>query len=228
MAETITLKAERRDTSGKGAARKLRQAGRIPAVIYGSGREAESLTLAQTDLDKYITDIHGSTVVEVAVDGGATVRALVREIQRHPIRKTITHVDFYEIHAGEKISLDVPIALVGSPDGVRNQGGVLEQFIRNLEIEVLPKDIPEHIEVDVTDLRVHGSIHVRDLQVPNAKILTDPNRTVCTVVPPRVEEEPVVEAAAAEELAEPELIRKRAEEEEAGEGGEAEGEETEE
>ena len=95
---------------------------------------------------------------------------------------------------------------------------------RYLTIEVFPKDIPERIEVDVTALRVHGSIHVRDLQVPNAEILTDPNRTVCTVVPPRVEEEPVAAAAEAEEGAEPELIRKRPEEEE----GEAEEEATEE
>ncbi|MGD2135638.1 MAG: 50S ribosomal protein L25, partial [Gemmatimonadales bacterium] len=178
MAETITLKADRRDASGTGAARKLRAAGRIPAVIYGSGREAESLSLARTDLDKHIVNIHSSTVVEVTVEGGGAVQALVREIQRHPTRKEITHVDLYEIHAGEKISVDVPVALVGSPDGVRNQGGVLEQFIRALEIEVLPKDIPDQVEVDVTDLRVHDSIHVRELSVPDAKILTDPNRTV--------------------------------------------------
>lgn len=223
MAETITIQAERREHTGKGAARKLRQAGQVPAVIYGSGRAAEALSVPRIDLDKYAGALRGSTLVELAL-GGQMVSAVVREIQRHPIRKTITHVDFYEIHAGEKISLDVPVALVGSPDGVRNQGGVLEQFIRELEIEVLPKDIPERIEVDVTALRVHGSIHVRDLDVPNAEILTDPNRTVCTVVPPRVEEEPTAAAAEEEEGVEPELIRKRPEEEE----GESEEEATEE
>jgi large subunit ribosomal protein L25 len=213
MADTITIQAERREHTGKGAARKLRQAGQVPAVIYGSGRDAEALTVPKIDLDKYAGSLRGSTVVSLAM-GGQTVSAVVREIQRHPTRKTITHVDFYEIHAGEKISLDVPVTLTGAPDGVRNQGGVLEQFIRELEIEVLPKDIPDRIEVDVTDLRVHGSIHVRDLQVPDARILTDPNRTVCTVVPPRVEEEPTVAVTEEEEGVEPELIRKRAEEEE--------------
>lgn len=214
MADLVTLNAERRESTGKGAARKLRQAGKVPAVIYGSGRSAEALSVPRTDLDKYAGSLRGSTLVQLAVDG-QTVSAVVREIQRHPTRKVITHVDFYEIHAGERISLDVPVVMVGSPDGVRNQGGVLEQFIRELEIEVLPKDIPERVEVDVTALRVHGSIHVRDLEVPDARVLTDPNRTVCTVVPPRVEEEPTVAVAEEEAEAEPEVIRKRPEE---GEG----------
>jgi large subunit ribosomal protein L25 len=217
MKETVTLSAERRQDTGKGVARKLRASGRIPAVIYGHGREPESLTLSQTELDKVLHQIAGgSTIIDLQV-GGASVQALIREVQRHPTRKSVRHVDFYEIHAGEKLSLDVPVALLGSPDGVRNGGGVLEQFLREITIEVLPRNIPERIEVDVTDLRIGDSLHVSDLSVENAKILADPSATLCTVVPPRVEAEPVVEIEEEEELAEPELIRKQREEEEESE-----------
>jgi large subunit ribosomal protein L25 len=154
---------------------------------------------------------------ELAIDG-APVRALIREIQRHPVRSQIIHVDFYEIHAGEKVALEVPVHLIGSPDGVRNGGGVLDQLIRELKIRVLPTDIPEHIDVDVTELRVGQSLHVSDLKIASAEILTEPTTAVCTVVAPRIEVEEVAAAAVVpEEAAEPELIRKPKEEEEEGE-----------
>lgn len=211
----ITLAAERRQESGKSAVRKLRQSGKIPAVVYGHGRKPEPLTISLTDFEKVLTQTHaGAAVIDLTING-STIRTLVRDIQRHPIRKTVTHVDFLEIHAGERIRVDVPVELVGSPDGVRHAGGVLEQFLREIEIDVLPRDIPEHVQIDVTELRVAHSIHVRDITIENAKILTDPDTTVCTVVPPRVEVEPVVEAEE-EEVAEPELIRKPKGEAEAG------------
>ncbi len=223
MADAVVLTAQRRTDSGKGAARKLRSSGFVPAVVYGHGRETQSLAVAQTELDRVLPRLaRGSTVFDLTVDG-QTVQALIREIQRHPTKKTVTHLDFYEIHAGERITLDVPVTLVGSPEGVRNAGGVLEQFLRALEIEVLPRDIPEHIEVDVTDLGIGHSLHVSDISVPNAVVLSDPHTTICTVVPPRVEEEPVPELAE-EEAAEPELIRKPREDEEESEEGEAAGE----
>lgn len=220
MATSVALTAERRSGTGKGAARQLRARGRIPAVIYGHGREPESLSVGETELERALTGVAaGSTVFDLAIDGAA-VKALIREIQRHPYRAKIVHVDFYEIHAGEKITLEVPIQLVGSPDGVRNAGGVLDQVLREIEIRVLPGDIPERIEVDVTNLRVGASLHVRDMTVTNAEIITDPDTTVCTVVPPRIEEEPVAAVVEAEEAAEPELIRKPKEDEEEPEGDE--------
>lgn len=222
MKATVALSAERRQDTGKGAARKLRAKGRIPAVIYGHGRQAESLTLSQTELDKVLHQIGGgSTIIDLDVEG-SQVQALIREVQRHPTRRSVHHVDFIEVHAGERLTLDVPIALAGSPDGVRNGGGVLEQFLREITIEVLPRDIPERVEVDVTDLRIANSLHVSDLQIENAKILTDPKTTICTVVPPRVEAEPVVALEEEEETAEPELIRKARAEEEESEAGESE------
>jgi large subunit ribosomal protein L25 len=223
MKATVTLSAERRTDTGKGAARKLRAGGRIPAVIYGHGREPESLSLSQSELDKVLHQIAGgSTIIDLNVEGAAVVQALIREVQRHPTRKAVHHVDFYEVHAGERLTLDVPIALAGSPDGVRNGGGVLEQFLREITIEVLPRDIPERVEVDVTDLKIANSLHVSDLQIENAKILTDPKTTICTVVAPRVEAEPVVAFEEEEEAAEPELIRKARGEEEESEEEESE------
>lgn len=221
MTDTVTLSAERRQEGGKGSARKLRAGGRVPAVIYGHGRETESLSLQLAELDKVLQRIAGgSAIIDLNVDGTET-RALIREVQRHPTRKTVTHVDFLEVHAGEVLTLEVPLALVGTPDGVRNGGGVLEQFLREITIEVLPKDIPERVKVDVESLRIGASLHVSDIAVENAKILTDPKTTICTVVAPRVEAEPTEGMAEEEETAEPELIRKtRAEDETEGEASE--------
>jgi large subunit ribosomal protein L25 len=225
MAQTITLKAERRANIGTGAARQLRRQGQIPAVIYGHGREPECLAIETAELEKVLAGIAGSTVIELKT-GSKKQRALIREVQRHPTRPDILHIDFLEVHAGEKLTVKSPIRLVGSPEGVRNQGGVLDQITRELEIRVLPKDMPEFVEVDVTELTVAHSVHVRDIVVPNAEILDDPEATVCTVVPPRVEIEPVAVAEEEEEeLLEPELIRKAKAEEEAEEtevgGGES-------
>jgi large subunit ribosomal protein L25 len=223
---TVALGAERRTGRGKGPARQLRLNGRIPAVIYGHGREPESLSLSEKDLEQALTGIAaGSTVFDLSIDG-ATVKALIREIQRHPVRPRIVHVDFLEVHAGEKVTVEVPLHLTGTPDGVRNAGGVLDQLMRQVKIKVEPTEIPAHIEVDVTNLRVGTSLHVSDLPPGNYEILEEATDTICTVVAPRIEEEPVVAAAAAapEEAAEPELIRKPKEEE----GEEGEGEEKEE
>lgn len=218
MPHTIPLAVERRAASGKGGARQLRLHGRVPAVIYGHGREPQALSIGAKDLERALTGIAAeATLFELAIEG-APVKALIREIQRHPVRSQIIHVDFYEIHAGEKVALEVPVHLIGSPDGVRNGGGVLDQLIRELRIRVLPTDIPEHIDVDVTELRVGQSLHVSDLKIANAEILTEPTTAVCTVVAPRIEVEEVAAAAVVpEEAAEPELIRKPKEEEEEGE-----------
>jgi large subunit ribosomal protein L25 len=221
MAE-LNLSAEERAVTGKGAARKIRQGGRIPAVIYGHGRESLALTVSSTELEKVLSQTHGGSVLVQLTINGSTTRTLMREIQRHPTKRTPIHVDFLEVHAGERLRVDVPLVLHGSPDGVRNAGGVLEQFLRELEIEVLPRDIPERIEIDVTALKVGNSLHVEDVTVENAKILTDRDVTICSVVPPRVEEEPAPEELE-EGAAEPELIRKPK-----AEGEELEGEPTEE
>ncbi len=221
MATKVALTAERRAANGKGAARQVRFAGKVPAVVYGHGREPEALSLNLGELEKALTGIAaGSTLIDLTVDG-KTVKTLIREIQRHRTRSRIIHVDFYEIHADEKIKLSIPVHLTGTPDGVKNGGGVLDQVLREIQIEVLPADIPERVTVDVSALGIGMSIHVRDIKIERAVILTEGDGTLCTVAAPRAEEVAVVPGAeAATDAAEPELIRKPKPEDEEGEGAE--------
>ena len=222
MAQFVSLTANPRVVRGKGAARQVRFQKKVPAVIYGHGRTSQALEVDAQALEKALTGIEpASTIIELTLDGKKT-RTLIREIQRHPVRPDIIHVDFYEIRADEKVTLRVPVHLVGTPDGVRNAGGVLDQVTREVEIEVMPEHIPNRVELDVTTLTIGRSLHVRDLQVPNATILTLADLTIATVVPPRAEEVVAPAAETGVEVAEPELIRKVREEE--GEEGEADAE----
>jgi large subunit ribosomal protein L25 len=208
MAQQASLQVASRSTKGKGAARTLRREGKVPGVIYGHGREAESVTIDTGALTKMLIGISaGTTILDVAVDGRPPVKALIREIQRDALRPAeIIHLDLYEVKSDEEITLEVPVHLVGVPDGVRNFGGVLDHVLRELEIEVLPSDIPEHVELDVTALAIGHSLFVRDVQIPKARILNDPDTPICTVVAPRTEEAPAVPEEVA--TTEPELIRK--------------------
>jgi large subunit ribosomal protein L25 len=222
MAQFVELAASPRAKTGKGAARQVRFQKKVPAVIYGHGRPSQSLELDAQALELALIGIEpASTIIELTLEG-KKARTLIREIQRHPVRPDIIHVDFYEIHADEKVTLKVPVHLVGTADGVRNAGGVLDQVTREVEIEVLPDHIPDRVELDVTPLAIGRSLHVRDLVIPNATILTLADLTIATVVPPRAEEVVAPTAEAAVEVAEPELIRKVREEE--GEEGAAEAE----
>lgn len=216
---TASLNAKSRSESGKGAARSLRRNGEVPAVVYGHAREPQSLSVNSRELDKLLQHITAeSTVVELSLDGG-TSRTLIREIQRHPFKNVILHVDFQELVAGEAVSVRVPIVLVGTPEGVRNSGGVLDQLMRELAIEVDPANIPNHIDVDVTGLAVGHTIHVSDVTLPEGvTVVDDGGGTICVVSVPKVSTATEV----TEEVAapgEPELIRKPKPEEgsEAGE-----------
>jgi len=220
MAQQANLSAHSRHHTGKGAARSLRRDGKIPAIIYGHGREPEALSVDSGAFARLLTGITAaSTIVDVTVDDRTPVKALIREIQRDPLRPSdVLHLDLYEVRADEKITLSVPVHLVGVPDGVRNFGGILDTSLRELEIRVFPADIPGRVELDVTALTIGHSLYVRDVQIPKAEILNDADLPVCTVVAPRAEE--IVKPAGEEPtaIAEPELIRKpKAEDEEAEE-----------
>ena len=199
---TASLSASVRTETGKGAARKIRQAGNIPAVIYGHGREPQSLMLNARETDKLLKSIAiSSTVIELGIDG-KVCRSLIREVQRHPFKRTITHIDFQELVVGETVSVHCPIVYVGVPEGVRLEGGLLDQIMHQLHIQVDPSAIPNHIDVDVSALKVGKSLHVSDLMLPaGIKVLDEPGTTVCIVQVPKV----AVETAAA--AAEPEVIR---------------------
>jgi large subunit ribosomal protein L25 len=218
---TANLTATKRADAGKGAARKLRRAQMIPGIIYGHNREPQMLAVDLREFERLLERVAAeTTVVELNIDG-TTARTLIREIQRHPFKRQILHVDFQELVAGEKVTVDVPLVLTGTPAGVRSSGGVLDQIMREITVEVDPSNIPNHIDVDVSALGLNDSIHVSDLVVPaGVKVLDDADATVCVVVPPRIEVEAAAPAeAAAEGVVEPEVIRKPKAEE-----GEAEGE----
>jgi large subunit ribosomal protein L25 len=220
MAQQVNLQAATRSETGKGAARSLRRAGKVPGVIYGHGREPEAVAVDTSALNKMLIGVSAATaIVDVTVDGRTPVKALIREIQRHPVRPAeILHLDLYEVHADETITLSVPVRLLGIPDGVRNHGGVLDHSLRDLEIEVFPADIPEHIDLDVTALGIGKSLFVRDIKLEKGKILSDPDTPVCSVVAPRTEEVAAVVPEETVASAEPELIRKPKPEAEGEEG----------
>ena len=218
MATKHSLAAESRTTKGKGAARSARRAGRVPAVIYGHHREAAPLTVDAGALFRLLTVEQASrALLDVSVDGKPPVKALIREIQRDPVRKQdIVHLDLYEVKADEKIVVKVQVHLIGTAEGVRNGGGILEHPVRELTCRVFPADIPEHFEVDVTLLGIGKSIHVSELSIPKAEIMDDGALVVAAVVAPRVEEV-AVPAADAAAVAEPEVIKKGKDDEDAAE-----------
>ena len=206
------LSAAARTESGKGASRAMRRDGRIPAIIYGHKRAPQSLSINAKELGLLLGRIAAeATVIELSVDGNAS-RTLIREIQRHPFKKQILHVDFQELVAGEKVTVRIPIRLVGTPEGVRLSGGIMDQTLRDLEIRVDPSIIPDHIDVDVSHLTVGHSIHVSELTLAEGiEVLTDSNATVCVCAIPKavVEVTPAAEAEVTTDAAvEPELIRK--------------------
>lgn len=215
---TANLSATPRSETGKGAARKLRARFAVPGVLYGHHRDPQPLAIDGREFDRLI-ERHAAetTVVELALEG-QSVRTLIREIQRHPFKRTILHVDFQALVAGEKVTVDIPIVIIGTPAGVR-AGGVLDQVMRELTVEVDPSNIPNHVDLDVSELNLNQSLHVSDIKLPEGiEVLDDPDATVCVVAPPRVVEEEAPAVAEVEAGAEPELIRKpKGEESEEGE-----------
>jgi large subunit ribosomal protein L25 len=215
---TATLSASPRTGTGKGVARTLRLSGQIPGVIYGHARQPQPLTLNAREFDRLMEHVTASTVIEVDV-GGKTSKTLIREIQRHPYKKQVLHVDFLELVAGEKVTVEIPIVYVGTPQGVRD-GGILEQIKHELTVEADPTTLPEHIEVDVSALTIGHTLYVRDIRVPEgATVQDDADSPVALVAAPTaeptpVEAMPVIEGAAPEAAPEPELIRRPKEGEE--------------
>jgi len=225
MATKAALSAQPREGNGKGGARKLRSQGRVPAVIYGHGEQTRSLSVDAHELATLFSRIRvENTVITMNIEGdGQPARALVREVQRHAYRDDVLHVDFYQIHAGESITVAVPLRLVGAAPGVK-AGGILQHALNEIEVRCLPDHIPEVLDVDISSLEIGDSVRVVQVQPPEGvTFLVDPERTICSVMAPTVAAVTEAEegAPAEEGLAEPEVIaRGRAEDEEGSEGGE--------
>jgi large subunit ribosomal protein L25 len=221
MAEIFDVEAEARETFGKNAARRLRHSGRIPAVVYGGGGPAVSVTVDPKEIVRILRSEAGhNAIFTLQIPEKAPARVMLRDWQWEPIKGDLMHVDMVRIARDEKLRVRIPVRIMGEAQGVKVQGGVLEFILREVEVECLPYDIPEHINLDVTDLVIGRQLRVSDLPVAaSVKVLADPGRVVAHVVPPKTEAAPAAEVAEVVETpAEPELIRKRkAEEEEGGE-----------
>jgi large subunit ribosomal protein L25 len=203
MAE-LKLVADKREGTGKGVARKLRAAGRVPAVLYGQGTEPVALSVDARDLlHVFHTGAGTNALVDLVVDGSNHL-AMAREVQRDHIRGRFVHVDFLAVSRDQRITVSVPVRLTGESAGVK-AGGVLEHHLWELQVECLPADVPEAIEAEVAELEIGSSLRVEDLVAPQgATILTSPDELVVAVTQPqaRVELEEAVPAEAAEEGAE--------------------------
>jgi large subunit ribosomal protein L25 len=222
--EQVTLRADQRTSSGSRPAKRLRREGRIPAIVYGRGQEAVSVTVSQRDLYGALhTEAGLNALINLEIDGGDTVLSVAREIQRHPVRGEITHLDFIKVSLDVAIQADVGLDYVGDPVGVREEGGFVEAIENSVLIEALPTQIPSSIEVDINELGIGDTLKVADLPaIEGVEYVDDPERPLVTVLLPRVEEEPVVEellegeeleAALEEEGAAPEAEETAADEE---------------
>jgi large subunit ribosomal protein L25 len=202
---TVALTAQARKTSGKGAARSLRRQSLVPAVLYGRALESTLLSVSPGDLEKATSTASAENIlIDLTITDGESTRnqrAMIREIQVDPVKRNILHVDFLGISMDRKITVEVPINLVGDPVGV-SAGGMLQQVLRSVEISCLPDRIPDTLELDVSSLTMGHSLHVSDLRTPEGvELLSDPRLTLATVLAPkRVEEKPAAPAEG-EELA---------------------------
>ncbi|OGF98425.1 MAG: hypothetical protein A3F83_05025 [Candidatus Glassbacteria bacterium RIFCSPLOWO2_12_FULL_58_11] len=229
MARNYKLNAETRERFGKNEMNRLRSEGRVPAVVYGPNEETIPLSLDKQEVSRLLQEVSfENTIIQLDISGKVqkSYQTLIREVQHHPYRPVLQHLDFYSVPEGRAIVVEIPIILHGNPIGVRNQGGLVQHILRDLEISVLPTKIPEHIILDITGLNIHDSIHVSDIPAGDFQVLTDPKRTVVSVVPPVIQKEAVpaegvvgegVEGAVApgeEATPEPEVISRKKESEE--------------
>src|SRR3712207_3026426 len=201
MAKQVKLAAQRRTALGRGAVRKLKATGAVPAVIYGGKDQPEPLQVSRREISALLSHASGENILVELDIAGTNRLALVQEVQHAPVGGEVLHVDFHAVSMDEMIEADVPLEPIGTANGVKNFGGLLEQSLRSLSIECLPRDLPDIIQVDVSALNIGDAIHVRDIQLP-AGVTTrvSPDLTAISVMAPTVEEAPAAETAAAPEV----------------------------
>jgi len=204
--EKIKLAAQVREKTGKGVARKLRQSGLVPAVLYGKDKDPQTLIVDPQEVRAYLA---GNVIFDLEIEGLGKETAMIKEVQRDVISGDIKHIDFLHISMDEKVTVTVPIALVGDAAGVQ-EGGVIQQLLWELEVECLPLEIPETIEIDISNLGIGESLSVSEVSAPGGTdILTSGEEVIVTIVQPTAT---VEETDAEEEVTEPEVIGEETEE----------------
>ena len=215
-----TLEATTRETFGKNEARRTRREGRVPAVLYGGdGKEATPIAVPPKALLKILHSESGqNTLISLKLAGASDTRVLVKDFQIDPVTHEVLHADFYRIAMDRVLQVTIPVTVHGEPKGVKQQGGILEFIRREIVIECLPADIPEHVDIDVSELMLHQGIRVRDIAThPKWKAVTEGEAMLVHVIMPKAEEAPApadaAAAAATATPAEPEVIKKGKKEE---------------
>ncbi len=205
MSQQIVIKAAVRSEKGKGSARKLRSKKTIPAVLYGHKVDPLMLSIENSEITRVLKTGGEATLIKVQIDNNGKAdekQIMIREVQRHPVNSNILHVDLFAVNVKEKINAHVHIRLIGEAPGVK-LGGNLRQIIREIEVRALPTEIPQHFEIDVSELEIGDSIHVSDLVVPeNVKVLADENSTIVNIAAPVIEKEEETEEGEDEAAAE--------------------------
>jgi len=212
MSETITVEVNPREETGKNANRRLRRSGRVPGVVYGLHKRPFLVSVSPKRLGEILHLESGrNTIFSLSLVGeDATRSAMIKDLQRDPVSEEVVHVDFIRLDLERKLTVRVPVHLAGTPTGVKNEGGVLDFIHREVVVECLPKNIPEHVDVDVSGLQINQNVAVSDIPVEDGvRIVDEPETVIAVVVPPRAEAVVVEEEAApTEEDAEPEVIKK--------------------
>lgn len=217
----VSLKARQRTDTGKQVAKSLRRDGALPAVVYGSGESSTPLTLDYREFESLLRKTRGeSVVINLEIEGMEDKKALLRDIQRDFLRNQLLHADFQQIRMSDRITTEVSLVMIGEPIGVTRDGGVLDQSLRVVEISCVASEIPEHLEVDISELGMGDTIHISDLSFENVEIVTDGEVAVVSVLTPMAEEPEEEEVDLEQE--EPEIIGQAREDGEEEDGTEDE------
>ena len=215
MAENI-LAVNEREVKGKGPARKLRRDGFIPAVMYGF-KGAKSLSVHYAEFSKLFEEIGEHAIITLNVGEKEKIDVIVKSFQLDPVKRNIIHIDFLQIQEGQVLRTEIPVKVIGTSIGIK-KGGILEEFVRDIEIECLPRDIPDSITIDISELDIGDTVHIKDLTVDDKlRILSNPEQVILAIGMPSKIEEPVVEEEVEEEEVPAEEAEEEAAEEEKGE-----------
>ncbi len=214
-----SIQAQERTDTGKQVAKRLRRGGMVPGIYYFHGEKPAPFSVDAKELRNMLA--HKSSLIDLNFKNGGTSKCIVREVQWDPLSGAPIHIDLLGIKLTEKVKVAVPIRIAGAAVGVKTGGGIMQQLLRELEIECLPLDIPETVTVDVSHLEIHHALHVGDLKLDNITILDDAEQVIVSILPPRLEETPA--AAAGEETKEPEVITQKKKDEEGAEESGKEG-----